>query len=60
MRKLTAPERIRQWVEREFAAYLVDRVTEELIEVASGTRRGSRFDREAVAKIFPENHPCES
>lgn len=52
--KLTAPERIRQWVEREFNPKYVERVTAELIDVATGNRPGNPFERGALARIFPE------
>lgn len=50
---MSASERIRQWVARQFAARLVDRVTQDLIDVASGNRAGNTFERQAVARIFP-------
>jgi hypothetical protein len=53
-RAYTATERIRLWVEWQFGAKYVDRVTEDLINVATGNREGNRFEREALERIFPE------
>lgn len=50
----TLPERIREWVEREFNPKHIDRVTQDLIDVASGNRDGNRFEVAALARIFPE------
>ncbi len=55
MQKLTYPERIRAWVEREFNPLHVDRVFNDLLNVATGNRPGNRFEVEALARIFPES-----
>src|SRR4051794_1516584 len=44
-------ERIRAAVTREFAANLVDGITAELIEVASGMRTGTSFERDTLARF---------
>lgn len=51
-------QRIREWVSREFAAHLVDRVVTDLIDVATGNRTGNRFELEALRRIFPEWSTC--
>lgn len=53
--KLTAPERIRLWVEREFR-YKTDEIVTELIDAATGNRQAplTPFHRKALAAIFPE------
>ena len=53
-RELKAPERIRVWVQRQFNLRYVDRVVADLIDVATGNRDGNSFEREALARIFPE------
>jgi hypothetical protein len=50
---MTAPERIRAWVEREFNPKHVDQVTNDLIDVATGNRPGNAFERAALQRIFP-------
>jgi hypothetical protein len=50
---MTAPYRIRQWVKKHFAPKYHDSVTQDLIDVASGTRDGNNFEKSAVSKIFP-------
>lgn len=57
MSKSTAPERIKTWVERQFNANHVERVTQDLIDVAAGNRSGNPFERNALTKIFPEWAP---
>lgn len=52
--KRTLPERIREWVERQFNPAHVERVFADLIDVATGTRDGNKFEREALRRIFPE------
>lgn len=52
---MTRPERIREWVAREFARQHVETVTRDLIDVATGNRDGNRFERSALDKIFPED-----
>lgn len=51
---MNAPERIRAWVEREFAQHYVDRVVADLIEVATGNRAGNAFELAALHKLFPD------
>jgi len=51
---MKAPEKIRAWVEREWSAKYRERVFADLVDVATGTREGNRFEREALARIFPE------
>jgi hypothetical protein len=51
---MTLPERIREWVQREFNAKHVDRVVQDLIDVAAGNRVGNRFETEALKRILPE------
>ena len=51
----TLPERIRAWVEREFAANRVEEVFAEFIDVATGNRHGNAFVLAALRKIAPEN-----
>lgn len=58
---MTAPDKIRAWVEKQFNAKHVDTVTQDLIDVATGNREGNRFEREALTKIFPQwRQTCES
>ena len=57
--RLTRPELIRQWVERQFSAKYVDRVTQDLIDVATGNREGNRFEREAIERIFKKAEGAE-
>lgn len=52
--KRTAPERIREWVARQFSPAHVERVWLDLIDVAAGNREGSAWERGALARIFPE------
>jgi len=52
--RMTYHERIEAWVRREFNAKYVDRVVSDLVDVASGTRPGNRFEVEALDVIFPE------
>jgi tRNA(Ile2) C34 agmatinyltransferase TiaS len=49
---MTLPEKIRAWAAREFAPRYVDRVTQDLIDVAAGNREGNTFERQTVAKIL--------
>ncbi len=53
--KLTASERIREWVKKQFNPKHVEQVTQDLIDVATGNREGNQFEREACNKIFPES-----
>lgn len=55
-RTMTAPEKIRKWVEREFNAKYVDAVTDDLIDVAAGNREGNQFEREALNKILGDHN----
>ena len=52
---MSAAERIREWVEREFT-YKHDEITQELIDAATGNRQAplTPFHRKALAAIFPE------
>jgi len=52
---LTHPERIRLWVEQQFQPQHVERVFQDLLDVATGNRDGNRFEREALERIFPED-----
>jgi hypothetical protein len=52
---MTYPERIRAWVVQQFQPWHVDRVTQDLIDVAAGNRDGNHFEREALDRIFPES-----
>lgn len=52
--KQTVPDRIRTWVERQFAPKYVEQVTEDMIDVAAGNREGNAFERRALQAIFPE------
>jgi hypothetical protein len=49
---MSLPDKIRLWVVREFAPQYVDRVTQDLIDVATGNRAGNTFERQAVARIM--------
>lgn len=49
---MTVSEKIYKWVKREFNPKYVERVASDLIDVASGTREGNKFEREAVNKIL--------
>ncbi len=56
---MTYPDRIRQWVRLNFSSThtrigTLERITQDLIDVATGNRPGNRFEREALARIFPE------
>lgn len=58
---VAAPDRIRAWVENQFQPRQVDRVTQDLIDVATGNRPGNKFEKQALTKIFPQwSKPCES
>jgi hypothetical protein len=48
----TLPEAIRAWVEREFNPKYVDRIVNDLIDVATGNRPGNAFERQALAIIM--------
>jgi hypothetical protein len=52
---MTAPDRIREWVNREFS-YKVDEIVQELLDAATGNRTAplKPFHRKALAAIFPE------
>ncbi len=54
-RRTTRPERIREWVQRQFNPVYVERVVQDLIDVATGNRDGNRFETQALARIFPED-----
>lgn len=49
----TAPERIRVWVVDQFNEKYVDSVCDDLIDVATGNRKGNSFEQQALARIFP-------
>jgi hypothetical protein len=51
---MTAPDRIRAWVAKQFNPRHVDQVAADLIDVAAGNRKGNAFEQSALAKIFPE------
>lgn len=58
---MTTNERIETWVKTQFAPNTWGRVFADLLDVATGNRKGNPFEREAVAKIFPEwSTKCES
>lgn len=51
----TAPERIREWAERQCHPRYVDGVTDRLVDAATGNPiNPTRFEREALERIFPE------
>ena len=50
---MTVPEIIRKWVEREFNPKHVEKVYAGFIDVATGNRPGSPFERDALARILP-------
>lgn len=50
--KATAPDKIRAWVEKNIPEKHVGRVVQDLIDVASGTREGNKFEKEALAQIL--------
>lgn len=50
----TRPEQIREWVKREFAPQYVDRVVDDLVDVATGNRPGNRFEHDALERIFSD------
>ncbi len=61
MRAITAPERIRLWCVKQFATEHVEKVFNDLLDVATGNRKGNPWEVRAVKIIFPEwSHPCTS
>lgn len=48
----TLPEKILAWVEREFNAKYVDRVFNDLLDVATGNKEGNEFEKQAVKRIL--------
>ena len=52
VQKENIPERIRRWVEREFNSLYVERVFQDLLDVATGNREGNRFEQEVLARIL--------
>lgn len=50
----TAPDRIRDWVDKQFNEKQTERVTQDLIDVAAGNRIGNQFECESLTKIFGE------
>lgn len=55
----TYPERIRAFAEAQFPKHQVDRITDHLIEVATGNIPGSRWDYDALDRIFAEEWVVE-
>lgn len=51
---MKAPDRIRKWVEKSFNAKQVDKVFQDLLDVATGNRPGNKWETTALKKIFPE------
>jgi hypothetical protein len=49
---MNRPEQIRRWVEREFKDTLVEKVVQDLLDVATGSREGNTFEKEALKRIF--------
>jgi len=49
---MTLPEQIRAWVAREFPPKYVDRVTQDLTDVAAGNREGNTFERQTIVKTL--------
>lgn len=47
----TLPEYIRRWVEREYPPRYVERVTDGLIDVAAGNRRGNSHEVSALRAL---------
>jgi len=52
---MTLSEEIRNWVEKEFNPKYVDQIFNDLLDVATGTKIGNKFERKAINKIFNEN-----
>ncbi len=50
---------ITSWAQREFAAHRVPGVVQDLVDVASGNRPGSSFEKAALARIFPQDAPAD-
>jgi hypothetical protein len=51
---MKACERIESWVRKNFNARHAERVTADLVDVATGNRAGNDFERSALARIFPD------
>lgn len=51
---MTINDRIEQWVRREFAPQHVDKVCDDLRDVAAGNRPGNQFENEALRKIMAQ------
>lgn len=49
----TAPERLYRWCKRQFSESRAQAVFYDLLDVATGTREGNPWEREALAKVFP-------
>jgi len=48
----TLPEKIRAWTEKEFNPKYVDRVFNDLLDVATGNKEGNKFEKQAVNQII--------
>ena len=49
----TYPDLIRRWVIREYPPDIVERVFQDMLDVATGTRPGNAFERGALRRILP-------
>ncbi len=54
MERLTYPDRIRLWTERNYNPKYVEQVFSDLLEVATGNRVGTKLETDTLARIFPE------
>jgi hypothetical protein len=52
---MTLYEQIKQHTAQQWAPQLVDRVTQDLVDVATGTRQGSLFEQTTLGRIFPDS-----
>ncbi len=57
---MTYSERIRVWVTKQFQPHQVERVVQDLIDVATGNRPGNTFEKQTLARIFPETKCASS
>ena len=52
---MTLYEQIKQHTAQHWAPQLVDRVTQDLVDVATGTRPGNTFEQATLGRIFPDS-----
>ena len=47
--------KIGEWVKREFQPNQVDKVAQDLLDVAIGNRHGNKFERDALARVLGDD-----